>query len=433
MSARRTGRFAGLCAAALVVSLVSACTTASHEQPAAPPASEPTIHSLTPRYTGKPVLTPDMTDDGPGSLVEFTPYSGGSELLEDDGATYMRVVYRSTSGVDGTPTEVSAALAIPPGEPPEGGWPVVGFGQGTKGVLYQCASSLFASLPKQDWSMSQFIRAGYAVAVSDYQGSGVRGYAHPFLDAHTYGYNIIDSVRAMRRVGGDLISNKWISYGHSAGGLAVWAATELAPEYGQDLNLLGSIAMAPAVGMPGLADVAWNEQLTFEQRPTMVYALQSLSWFKPELDLEEFRSGVVKDNWDMILDCGPADLEKLIPIWANVLRTMSNQDLKPRTPEDVEWLRNALAERATLNTRRIDTPLVVVYGTADKLVNNSWFETDIRRACEMGSNLEIIREPGKAHGDIDQAFVMGWFTDRLEGVPAPPSNCDDWLKLVSPK
>lgn len=90
--------------------------------------------------------------------------------------------------------------------------------------------------------MDQFIKAGYAVTASDFQGSGVKGYAHPFLDAKTYGYNIIDSVRAARRVGAE-ISDKWMTYGHSAGGLAVWAAAEEAQEYGKGLDLLGTIAM----------------------------------------------------------------------------------------------------------------------------------------------------------------------------------------------
>ncbi|MCV7252107.1 alpha/beta hydrolase [Mycolicibacterium fluoranthenivorans] len=431
MQSLRLGRLTALLAGSLTVlvvaSSVSACSTGAPRQ--AERQDAPAIKTFAPQYEGKPQLAPpDMTDDGPGSLVSVEPIKGGAELLDEDGATYMRVVYRSTSGIDGTPTEVSAAIAIPAGVPPKGGWPVIGFGQGTKGVLYKCASSLFPNLPKQAWSMDQFIKAGYAVTASDFQGSGVKGYAHPFLDAKTYGYNIIDSVRAARRVGAE-ISDKWMTYGHSAGGLAVWAAAEEAQEYGKGLNLLGTISMAPAADMSGLADAAWNGTLTNEQRVTMVYALQSIKWFHPEMNLDDFRSGVTAANWDLILNCIPTDFDQVGRVW----ETMTNADLKPKTYEDVVWLREQLAARAVPSSQRIDTPLVVAYGTQDGLVNQAWFETAISRACAAGSNLEIKKDPGKGHADLDQAFVMGWLNDRLSGVPAPPSNCADWQKTELPK
>lgn len=424
MQSARLGRvsalLAGSFAALVVAASVSACSTAS--EPAATQQRPPAIKTFAPPFEGKPRLAPpDMIDDGPGSLVSVEPIPSGAELLDEDGATYMRVVYRSTSGIDGSPTEVSAAIAIPAGVPPEGGWPIIGFGQGTKGVLYKCASSLFPNLPKQAWSIAQFVKNGFAVAASDFQGSGVKGYFHPFLDSKTYGFNIIDSVRAARRVGAD-ISDRWMSYGHSAGGLAVWGAAEEAPEYGRGLDLLGTISMAPAADMSDLADAAWNGTLTNEQRVTLVYALQSISWFNPEMNLDDFRSGVTAANWDLVLNCIPTDFDEVARVW----ETMTNADLKPRTYEDVVWLRDQLAARAVPSTRRIDTPLVVAYGTQDGLVNQEWFERALTRACAAGSNLEIRKEPGKGHANLDQSFVMGWLNDRLSGVPAPPSNCAEW-------
>jgi pimeloyl-ACP methyl ester carboxylesterase len=431
MQCLRKGRVSALLAGSLAVLVVagsvSACSTAA-DHPAAPQET-PTIKTFAPQFEGKPELRPaDMTDDGPGSLVSVEPISSGAELLDEDGATYMRVVYRSTSGIDGTPTEVSAAIAIPAGVPPEGGWPIIGFGQGTKGVLYKCASSLFPNLPKQAWSIDQFVKNGFAVAASDFQGSGVKGFYHPFLDSKTYGYNIIDSVRAARRVGADL-SDKWMTYGHSAGGLAVWGATEEAPYYGQGLDLLGSISMAPAADMSDLADAAWNGTLTNEQRVTLVYALQSISWFNPDMNLDDFRSGVTAANWDLVLNCIPTDFDQVARVW----ETMANSDLKPRTYEDVVWLREQLAARAVPSNRRFDTPLVVAYGTQDGLVNEAWFEKAVSRACAAGSNIEIRKEPGKGHANLDQSFVMGWLNDRLSGVPAPPSNCAEWQESELPK
>lgn len=405
-----------LATAASVVFLVSACAPAP--APAPPPPDEtPAIKTLTPLFNGKPRLSPpDMTDDGPGSLISVEPLKG-ADLLDQDDATYMRVVYRSTSGVDGSPTQVSGAIAIPPGNPPKGGWPILAFGQGTKGVLNKCASSLYGSLPLNQWTMSVFVQAGFAVAVTDFQGAGVEGFQHPFLDAKTYGYNVIDSVRAARRVGADL-SDKWLAYGHSAGGLAVWAAAEQAPSYGKGMNLLGTVSMAPAADMSGLADAAWNETLTPDQRITMVFALQSLKWFHPEMDLDAYRRGATAENWDELLDCIPPNFDDI----ARVRSLMTNADLKPATYEDVVWLRDRLQELAVPQAR-IETPIIVGYGTQDTLVNEKWFERALDRACAMGSPMEIRKGPGKGHADLDSGYTLPWLMDRLAGIAPPPDDC----------
>src|SRR6185312_6486578 len=114
---------------------------------------------------------------------------------------------------------------------------------------------------------------GFAVTMTDYQGLGVPGYYHPFLDAKTFGNNMIDAVRALRRVGAD-ISTQWVAFGHSLGGMAAWAAADRAGEYGRGLDLMGTLSMAPAADMAGLADAAWNGTMTADQRVAMVFVLQ---------------------------------------------------------------------------------------------------------------------------------------------------------------
>jgi pimeloyl-ACP methyl ester carboxylesterase len=407
-------------AAAVLVALTSAAwlvASCAPAPPEAPPGDVPAAKTLAPPFGGKPRLSPpDMTDDGPGSLISVEPLKG-ADLLDQDDALYMRIVYRSTSGVDGSPTEVSGAVAIPPGNPPKGGWPVLAFGQGTKGVLEKCASSLYGSLPLNQWTMSVFVQAGFAVAVTDFQGAGVKGYQHPFLDGKTYGYNVIDSVRAARRVGADL-SDKWLAYGHSAGGLAVWAAAEQAPTYGQGLDLLGTVSMAPAADMAGLADAAWNGTLTDDQRITLVFALQSLKWFNPDMNLDNYRRGATAANWDELLDCIPPNFDDI----ARVRALMTNDDLKPATEADYLWLRDRLQALAVPQAR-IESPIIVGYGTQDTLVNEKWFEKALDRACAMGSPMEIRKGPGKGHADLDSGYTLPWLMDRLAGITPPPDNC----------
>jgi pimeloyl-ACP methyl ester carboxylesterase len=397
-----------------VAALVAAC--APHAEPPAPaPGNTPAVKTLSPMFDGSPLLAPpDLTNDGPGSLVSVEAMSG-SEELEDINAVYVRVVYRSTSGIDGSPTEVSGVVAIPAGKPPKGGWPIISFGHGTTGVLTKCGPSLYGTLPGNGFMMQAMLMNGWAVAMTDYQGLGVEGYYHPFLDSRTFGYNMIDAARAARRVGSDL-SNRWVAFGHSLGGMAAWAAADQAGMYGQGMDLLGSLAMAPSADMADLADDAWNGTLTSDQRVALVFVLQSLSWIHPDLDLDRYRSGWTAAHWDQLLDCLPPNLDDIM----RVREQMKNEDLKPATPEDRDRLREMLAQMA-VPQNRLTTPLMVVYGTEDTLVDLSGFERPLARACAQGDHIQIEKKIGQGHSDLDSAFGLPWLQDRLNGLPVPNS------------
>lgn len=390
--------------------------------PAAPSATPPptqdasaTVKKFDPPFDGAVELgPPDLTDDGPGSLVSVDVMHG-SEELEDANATYARIVYRSTSGIDDSPTEVSGVVAIPPGQPPKGGWPIISFGHGTTGVLNKCAPSRFPTLPGNGFMMQAMVLNGFAVTMTDYQGLGVPGYYHPFLDAKTFGNNMIDAVRAAKRVGADL-SNQWVAFGHSLGGMAAWAAADRAGTYGQGLDLMGTLAMAPAADMAGLADAAWNGTLTADQRVAMVFVLQSLSWSHPDLDLDRYRRGYTAEHWDQLLDCLPPNLDDILTVRSK----MTNADLKPETPVDRDRLRDLLAQMA-LPQNKLTTPMMVVYGTQDTLVDLPWFEQAVSRACAQGDRIQIEKSIGQGHSDLDSSYGLPWLRDRLTGQEIPDS------------
>ncbi|MFC7672770.1 alpha/beta fold hydrolase [Mycolicibacterium sp. GCM10028919] len=400
-----------------VVALTVAAGCAPVTREASPPPAEqtPKVKTFEPAFGGAVELgAPDLTDDGPGSLVSVEVMRG-SEELEDANATYARVVYRSTSGIDDGPTEVSGVVAIPPGTPPKGGWPVISFGHGTTGVLEKCAPSRFPTLPGNGFMMQAMILNGFAVTMTDYQGLGVAGYYHPFLDSKTFGNNMIDAVRAARRVGADL-STQWVAFGHSLGGMAAWAAADRAGVYGQGLDLMGTLSMAPAADMAGMADAAWNGTLTADQRVAMVFVLQTLKWSHPELDLDKYRRGYTAANWDALLDCLPPDIDDIL----RVRSKMQNSDLRPETPADRDRLRDLLAQMA-LPQNKLTTPMMVVYGTQDTLVDVAWFEQAVSRACAQGDHIQIEKSIGQGHSDLDSTYGLPWLRDRLTGQDIPNS------------
>jgi hypothetical protein len=149
----------------------------------------------------------------------------------------------------------------------------------------------------------------------------------------------------------------------------------------------------------------------------MVYLLQSLSWSHPDLDLNRYRSGYTAAHWDQILDCIPPNLDDI----AKVRSGMQESDLKPETPADTARLRDLL-EGMALPKDPITGPMLVVYGTADTLVDYRWTEQALYRACAQGDTIEIEKRIGQGHSDLESAQGLPWIKDRMDGQ-APINSC----------
>jgi pimeloyl-ACP methyl ester carboxylesterase len=166
------------------------------------------------------------------------------------GATNYVVLYKQV-GIRGRIVGVSGIVSIPMGKAPAGGWPVVTYAHGTTGIADQCAPSRDTG-PKSGGDkanrsiaplLSSWIKAGYAVLRTDYEGLGGPG-PHPFLIGRSEGRGVLDIVRAARQLD-PAVSKRVIISGHSQGGhAALWAAS-LAPSYTPELRLLGTVAFAP--------------------------------------------------------------------------------------------------------------------------------------------------------------------------------------------
>ena len=109
------------------------------------------------------------------------------------------LLYRSPS-VDGKTTVVSGTVAIPKGKAPKGGWPVVTWAHGTVGIADVCAPSRSAMPANYDSPLlKRWLKAGYAVVRTDYEGLGTPG-EHPYLIGDSEGRSVLDMVRAARRL-----------------------------------------------------------------------------------------------------------------------------------------------------------------------------------------------------------------------------------------
>lgn len=163
------------------------------------------------------------------------------------------VLYRSTN-IAGQPVAVSGTIAIPAGTPPKGGWPVISWTHGTTGIADVCAPSRNGPhYPDKDYVdginqvLDQWVKAGYAVLKTDYEGLGTPG-VHPYLNGYSEARGATDIVRAAHQLAPSL-SRNWLVMGHSQGGQASVYTAELGPVYAQELKLIGAVAISTATSL----------------------------------------------------------------------------------------------------------------------------------------------------------------------------------------
>jgi alpha-beta hydrolase superfamily lysophospholipase len=397
-----------LAAIAVCVPLLGGC---GRSEPATPP---PTNNASS--MAGVPVDA-DLSGSGAGTLKSAVTLAKVDRRLLKVTSLAARVVYESKSGIDGSPQLVSGSVFVPKGNPPPGGWPIVAMGHGTTGVQHDCGPSLWPNLLGAADPVATLVNAGFLVTLPDYQGLGMDQTYHPYLDSTTVGYNLIDAVRAARKVV-PTASNRWLAFGSSQGGQAAWAANELAGSYGTGLELVGAASVSPAADVAGLADAAAAGGLTLEQASALQWVLVALKEEHPELDLDEYRRGIVADEWDVLSACsGP-----LVAKRTDIAKQVTPDDLRPSTPEAVTRLRVYLTQMSLPKTQTA-APMLILYGELDKVVAPQWTDAALRRACSLGDVIEAYVVPGRGHDDIDGSVALGWIGQRFAGTEAHNS-CD---------
>ncbi|MHA7665420.1 alpha/beta hydrolase [Mycolicibacterium sp. HS_4_1] len=400
--------------------LVAVCLTAPACQSASAPkkAAPGTVPGID--------LKPDTTGAGqvPGALVSASTFPTLDLRLKSAVSLAARIEYTSTSGITGEHTEVSGSVFVPNGTPPQGGWPVVVFGHATSGLQRECGPSGSSTLAGLSLPITTLVKAGYLVSLPDYQGLGPGTAGHPYADATTVGYNVIDAARAAHKLVPES-SDRWLAVGVSQGGQAAWAANELAAHYGTGLNLVGAVSLSPATDLTGLASGAAAGRLSKEQGAILQLILASLAAENPSLNLQDYRRGAVAEHWDVLGSCRSEDAAAR----AAAIDKITPDDLRPASPEAAATLQGLLAKRS-LPKEPTSAPMLVMYGGQDTLLPPDWTNKALAAACRLGDVIDIMFQPAKGHADIDVASSYDWIKDRFDGVPAPNS-CPSFLSTVS--
>ncbi|GII04900.1 alpha/beta hydrolase family protein [Planobispora takensis] len=173
-------------------------------------------------------------------------------VAELTGGRNWLVLYRSEDA-HGAPIAVSGIIVLPH-EPPAtaDGYPLISWAHGTVGAWHMCApsrdsetSQAHAMNAYPQTLLNHFLDQRWAVAMTDYEGLGVRGNPrHPYMLGKSEANTVLDIVHTARRLFPGQISGRYAIVGHSQGGQAALFSAHHAPERAD--GLVGVAAIAPA-------------------------------------------------------------------------------------------------------------------------------------------------------------------------------------------
>ncbi|RVW03049.1 lipase family protein [Rhodococcus xishaensis] len=363
----------------------------------------PELVPATAAGTANELAVPALSPAERGLVTSAEPFVG-------TGLSGQRILYRSTSGIDGRGTEVSGTVFAPPGQPPPDGWPVVTVGHPTTGLIDECAPSRAPDLLGSAGLVRDLLARGFVVTVTDYQGLGNPG-PHPYLEPITAAYNLIDAVRAARFLVPDT-SPRWAAIGESQGGQASWAAAEQAAAYGDGLDFVGAASLSPPADLsPVVAD--GPPVLDVPQQMFLPMLLDGLAVAHPDLDESNYIHGPLLENRDVLRTC----TRDLVPEKVAIALSLTPADTAPNSNADVERMRKWLTQDA-LPQRPATAPMLVVVSGRDVLIQPDWTVDAVDRACALGDTIELRYRANDAHAD-SRALpgAIDWVAGRFAGAP----------------
>jgi pimeloyl-ACP methyl ester carboxylesterase len=370
------------------------------------------------------------------------------------GAVAWRIAYVSSDMAD-KKTIVTGLVIAPKGNAPKEGRPVMSWAHGTTGTAQNCGPSQVENpvvplneyfLPSgNSWTdygvpaLAEFIKAGYVVVATDYQGLGGGG-RHQYQLAETQARDAIDAIRAagaMKETGAGL---KAIIYGWSQGaGAAIAAASS--PDYitrkgtaFDGVKLVGAVAMAPpdfrtlapqgsltdtsAVAMvTGVAKSFSNSVGNFNHFAMTLWAAQAAYPEKLKLTDLFTEDGAKFIDEIMSNKCVHAASDAITYSYGDQFSGLLRMD----TVNAKAWAQT-LIDSAGPDVKPM-APVIIFWGTKDTVVPPIMHKAYREQMCKLGGNVARVQLAGElthfATPGASQPLYLPWIADRIAGKSAP--------------
>jgi pimeloyl-ACP methyl ester carboxylesterase len=368
------------------------------------------------------------------------------------GARAWRIAYIS-SDLAGRKTISTGVIVTPDGDAPKAGRPVVVWAHGTTGTAENCGPSqqinpvqplneyfLIGGNSTTDYGLpavDRFIRDGYVVVATDYQGLGGGG-THQYMVSGTQAHDTINALRAAGDMKETSAGRKAVIYGWSQGGGAVIAAASL-PDYiaqkvtaFDGIELVGVVALAPpdvaATVTSEPTDEAGAEKMLDDQEAAFSssvfnFAHVAMSFWAlpaafPNLQLTDIFTpdGARVLNRVMTGKCVHALADTLSYNYGATYKSL----LRPKPDNALAWAK-ALVAASVLPVRPV-APVIIYWGSNDTTVPPVMGELYRAQMCKIGGNVARVRLAGnQTHyttPPVSEPLYTTWVEDRFAGKPA---------------
>lgn len=406
------------------------------------PAAQSAEVALTPFYKRVVEMKPE------GALGQVIAQEEIETAIPD--ARAWRIAYVS-SDLHDKPTISTGLIIAPRGDVPKDR-PILAWSHGTTGTAQNCGPSQVPD-PAQDlneyfliggtsWldfgvpAATDFIKQGYVLVATDYQGLGGGG-KHQYAIAATQGRDLINSIRAAGSLGLSGDNRKAVIYGWSQGGGSVLAAASSTDYINQkntafdDIEIIGAVALAPdalgpMVPKEALADeasagkafqelsAAFNDSVfNFSHLAMNLWAMEGVF---PGLKLTD----IFTADGARIID--EIQSKKCMHAGADTYNFNLGASYKslfnPQPANILGWL-TAIVEGSVPADKPV-APVQIYWGDKDTVVPPIQGATYQKQKCAMGGNVQRIPLPGQTHFSTPpaaQPIYTQWIKDRFDGKP----------------
>jgi pimeloyl-ACP methyl ester carboxylesterase len=391
-------------------------------------------------------------------VMKMTPEGKLGQVIKQEnittpvkGAQAWKIAYIS-SDVAGRPTISTGLVVAPVGQAPKEGRPVLAWAHGTTGTAQNCGPSQVTNpavplnqyflVGGNSWTdygipnLEEFIKEGYVVVATDYQGLGGGG-KHQYSVAGTNGRDLIDSARAAISMKDTGAGKRTIFYGWSQGGGATIAAASLGDYLNkkgaatEDLQVLGFVAMAPddaavmfqnATKDQASADKAVNGVIQLFSDNVFNFSHFAMTMWGtqaayPNLKLTDLFTDQGSKVVDQVLlnKCMHVTADTFNYAYGNQFKTL----LRDKPVNTLAWAK-ALIDGGVMPIKPI-APVVIYWGTKDTAVPPIMHELYQKQMCSMGANVGRNQLPGEqthfSTPGISAPMYLEWVKDRIAGKP----------------
>jgi pimeloyl-ACP methyl ester carboxylesterase len=390
------------------------------------------------------------------AVMKMTPEGKLGQVIKQEkietsikGAQAWKIAYIS-SDISGRKTIATGLVVAPVGSAPPGGRPVMTWAHGTTGAAQNCGPSQvidpvvplneYFLLGGNSWTdygipaVEEFLKEGYVVVATDYQGLGSGG-RHQYSVAATNGMDTLNAARAASAMKETGAGKKTVVYGWSQGGGATIALAGM-PDYikqagtaSDNLDIVGFVALAPQ-DISILAPAGKLDQVSADKyfqdlqkmfldnifnftHATMYYWGTQAAF--PNLKLTD----IFTDDGTKVVD--QIYRNKCMHVASdtfNFLYSSSYKTLLKQTPSNTLAWTEAMLKGGVPAVKPI-APVQIYFGSKDTAVPPMMHKLYQDQVCKLGGNVGRMQLPGEQSHFTTPAsskpFYLSWVKDRIAG------------------